>query len=86
MNELTAEQMQQVTDAIAAGKIIEAIKLYRQFSGAGLKDSKDFIEGLAVELHEKDPQIYPALPTGKGCLGVFGIMVLSAVSWLLIKR
>ena len=86
MNELTTEQMQQIAHAIAAGRIIEAIKLHRQFSGAGLKDSKDFIEGLAVELHEKDPEKYPALPTGRGCLGVLAIVVLSVVSWLFIRR
>ena len=33
MNELATEQMQKIDRAIAAGKIIEAIKLYRQFSG-----------------------------------------------------
>ena len=86
MSELTTEQMQQIDRAIAAGRIIEAIKLHRQFSGAGLKDSKDFIEGLAVELHEKDPEKYPALRTGNGCVGVFAIVVLSVVSWLFIRR
>jgi len=86
MNELTTEEMQQIGHAIAAGRIIEAIKLHRQFSGAGLKDSKDFIEGLAAELHEQDPEKYPALRTGNGCLGVFGIVVLSLVSWLFIRR
>jgi len=86
MNELTTEQMQQITLAIAAGRNIEAIKLYREFSGAGLKDSKDFIDSLAIELHEKDPDKYPALPTGKGCLGVLGIVALSVVSWLLLEH
>ena len=86
MSELTTEQMQRIARAIAAGRIIEAIKLHRQFSGAGLKDSKDFIEGLAVELHEKDPEKYPPLSTGKGCLGVFAIVVLSVMSWLFLKR
>ena len=86
MGELTTEQMRQIADTVATGTIIKAIKLYRQFSGAGLKDSKDFIESLAVELHEKDPEKYPALRTGKVCLGVFAMVVLSVVSWLFLKR
>jgi hypothetical protein len=32
-------------DAARAGKTIQAIKLYRQSSGVGLKEAKDFIEG-----------------------------------------
>jgi hypothetical protein len=86
MNELTTEQMQEIARAIAAGKIIEAIKLHRQYSGAGLKESKDFIEGLAVELHEKDPEKYPALRTGKGCLGVLAILALPVVGWFFIRK
>jgi hypothetical protein len=31
-------------DAARAGKTIQAIKLYRQSSGVGLKEAKDFIE------------------------------------------
>jgi ribosomal protein L7/L12 len=34
----------EITDAVRAGQKIHAIKLYRQESGAGLKDAKDFIE------------------------------------------
>ena len=67
---LDAEQMQQIADAIAASKKIEAIKLYRNFTGSDLKDSKEFIEMLSVRLNEKDPSRYPAMPAGKGCLGL----------------
>jgi ribosomal protein L7/L12 len=34
----------EITQALREGKKIEAIKLYRSASGAGLKESKDFIE------------------------------------------
>jgi hypothetical protein len=33
-----------VTDAIERGEEIEAIRLWRGFTGAGLKEAKDFIE------------------------------------------
>jgi Ribosomal protein L7/L12 C-terminal domain len=34
----------EIADAARAGKKIQAIKLYRQWSGVGLKEAKDFIE------------------------------------------
>lgn len=39
-----ANLSREITDAVRAGQKIQAIKLYRQESGAGLKDAKDFIE------------------------------------------
>jgi ribosomal protein L7/L12 len=39
-----AEIIKLIEDAAANGKKIEAIKLFRQATGFGLKDSKDFID------------------------------------------
>ena len=36
-----------VLDALQAGQKINAIKIHRQMTGAGLKESKDFVEALA---------------------------------------
>jgi ribosomal protein L7/L12 len=36
-----------VMDELAVGRKIEAIKLYRQATGAGLKEAKDAVEALA---------------------------------------
>ena len=78
--DVTPEQIQQIANAIAGKKKIEAIKLYRDFTGSDLKNSKEFIETLAVQLHEKDPERYPLLPAGKGCLALIiagiGLMIL----------
>jgi ribosomal protein L7/L12 len=35
---------------VAAGKPIDAIKLYRQMTGAGLKEAKDVIDGMRSDL------------------------------------
>lgn len=43
----------EIREAIRNDRKIEAIKLYRRFSGAGLKEAKDFIEGII----EPVPQI-----------------------------
>lgn len=39
-----------VVEAIRRGQKIEAIKLYREASGAGLKDSKEFVEALQARM------------------------------------
>jgi hypothetical protein len=36
----------QIIELIQAGKKIEAIKLYRESTGVGLKEAKDFVESL----------------------------------------
>src|SRR5580700_7228862 len=36
----------EVTEAVQSGQKIKAIKLYRQASGVGLKEAKDFVEAV----------------------------------------
>jgi hypothetical protein len=36
----------QVADALKRGEKIQAIKLYREATGAGLKDAKEFVEAI----------------------------------------
>jgi len=44
---LTPHQEQQVRAEIAAGRTIQAIKLYREFTNLGLKESKDAVDVMA---------------------------------------
>ena len=37
---------QQVMELVKAGQKIQAIKLYREQTGAGLKEAKEYVEGL----------------------------------------
>jgi ribosomal protein L7/L12 len=55
----------QIRTEILAGRKIEAIKLYRQATGEGLKEAKDFIEAVQAELWEREPQSFK-VPLGKG--------------------
>lgn len=57
-NELAPEQLTAVSNALHAGNKIEAIKLYRNATGKDLKDSKDAVEKLAMELEAKDPAMF----------------------------
>lgn len=76
------EMAQQIANYIFAGQKIQAIKVYREYSGMGLKESKDFVESLETELRTQQPGRFTAPPAGKGCLGmlvVFGIGTLAVV-------
>lgn len=71
----------QINDAIFAGHKIEAIKLYREATGVGLKESKEFIETLTAELREKYPD---RVPESSGCASVVLLFVATAVVWRLM--
>jgi len=43
---VTPEQLHQVREVALSGNKIEAIKLYRELTGAGLKEAKDYVESL----------------------------------------
>ena len=44
------DDIDQIKAAVFTGEKIKAIRLYRQATGEGLKESKDFVEALEVEL------------------------------------
>jgi hypothetical protein len=69
-----------VRAAILAGHKIQAIKLYRNATGVGLKEAKDFIEAVEAELRQTDPESF-APQTKKGCAGmVIAIALLLAIA------
>jgi hypothetical protein len=82
---LTEVQLNAIADALRAGNKIEAIKLHREATGLGLKESKDEIEAIETGLRAKFPDQFPAKPAGKGgCLGliVFGLATgLAGLGW-----
>jgi ribosomal protein L7/L12 len=55
MPELTPEQREQVERAMAEDRKIEAIKLYREFTGAGLAEAKDAVERMEGSGHDDAP-------------------------------
>lgn len=75
--------------AIFAGNKIQAIKLYRAAIGAGLKESKEFIEALEVELRQTTPEKFTA-PTAKGCgaavLAVLAVSLSAVICGIDVSR
>jgi len=76
-DELKTEQMGRVMDELKAENKIGAIKLYRTFTGVGLKESKGFIDDHIRELIERDPEKYGHLAAagGRGCASAAVLLV-----------
>jgi ribosomal protein L7/L12 len=77
---LSDEMIQQIQTAIFAGRKIEAIKLHRTATGMGLKESKDFVEALEVELRSISPTKFA--PQRKGCSTVL-LLVFALLATLI---
>jgi hypothetical protein len=74
-----------IKTALFEGRKIEAIKLYRQVSGRGLKEAKDFVEDLEEELRVSDPTRFVAGPRGKGCgVGLLATVVLLCLAAVML--
>jgi hypothetical protein len=83
---LNEAQLNAIADSLRAGNKIEAIKLYREATGFGLKESKDEVEAIEAGLRAKFPEQFPAKAAGGkgGCLGliVFGLATgLAGLGW-----
>ena len=74
---LPDDAAESIKSALYQGRKIDAIKLYRQVSGRGLREAKDFVEDLEEELRVSDPARFIAGPRGNGCgVGVLALLVL----------
>ena len=78
-NPLTDPQRQAIEAAIVAEQKIQAIKLYREATGAGLADSKDAVEKLEREMREQHPENFGPKPARTGCAGVILLLVAAAL-------
>lgn len=67
---------EQILELLVAGKKIAAIKLYRERTGSGLKDSKDAVEALAAR-HGI------VAPARSGCVGVLALLLSGVICGLI---
>jgi ribosomal protein L7/L12 len=86
-NELAPEQLTHVSNALYAGNKIEAIKLYRTATGKDLKDSKDAVEKLVVELEAQNPAMFAKQRRQSGSMAtlVFWGALAAVVAYLAIR-
>lgn len=59
---ISAIDIQMVADELEKGKKINAIKLYREMTGVGLKEAKDFVDQLQLQLRPTGSRNDPAPP------------------------
>lgn len=75
----------QITSLIYEGKKIQAIKVYRNATFKGLKESKDFVDQLSMELYEKYPERFTVEPsTSSGCSAVLFLGLLGLAYWFFL--
>ncbi|MFC1743037.1 ribosomal protein L7/L12 [Candidatus Riflebacteria bacterium] len=75
---LDSEKRNEIMSEIFAGRKVAAIKIYRDVTGQGLKEAKEFVDGLQAELQKKHPQKF-STPQGSGCGGAVSILFLCTV-------
>lgn len=85
MAEVTEAQRNAVKDAIFNGRKIEAVRLYREAAGCGLKDAKEFIERLTVEMSEREPGNFRVDPRKRAGCGVSTLLFAALTLWLAEK-
>lgn len=77
---------EQVAEALSTGRKIDAIKIYREATGKGLKESKDFIDELIPRLIDQDPERFAALNnTAAGCGTSAGLLLIALVVTALLS-
>ena len=83
MRDLSDDQLAKISDSIAGGRKIEAIKRYREATGAGLKEAKEAVERITAELSQDHPEILKAQKSGCASVVVLGLVLGGAVSGIL---
>ena len=82
MNDPIPEELaRRIREALFAGRKIEAIKLHREQTGLGLKESKEAVERLEAELRVASPESFTK-SAGAGCLSMM-VAVAVVVIWRL---
>lgn len=71
----------QVAEAIFAGRQLKAIKIYRDATGQGLQESKEFVEALTQRLRQEYPDRFPLQKSGCGMTVGAGIFVASLLAY-----
>lgn len=77
----TEGSLSPVADLLFAGRMIDAIKLYREQvqPGAGLKESKEAVEQLEAGLRAQHPEKFTASAQKSGCSAVLAVLAMLVI-------
>lgn len=73
----------EIKKELYAGNKIQAIKIYRDVTKLGLKESKDAIEKLEAELRNADPSLFKS--SGAGCFSRAALFALTVATYLALR-
>ncbi|MBI4025997.1 MAG: hypothetical protein HY360_13510 [Verrucomicrobia bacterium] len=79
------EELERMQAALFQGRKIEAIKLYRAGTGAGLADAKTAVEKLEAELRVASPEKFTAQAGRQGCstaMFVLCVFAMFFIGWM----
>ena len=82
------DKLTEIKEAIFKGHKIQAIKLYREATNAGLAEAKNGVEKLETELRAAAPERYSTQASGRGCLTAVVTLcaiVIAALLWMIGK-
>jgi len=77
--DLTDSQRNEIKDLIKRGSKIEAIKIYRESTGVGLKEAKDAVEAIEAELEPRPTGTNDPFAKNSGCFGMVALLVVTAL-------
>jgi hypothetical protein len=76
-------ELEAIQGELYAGRKIQAIKLHRQATGQGLKESKDAVEAMTDELRARFPERFDKISSRKGCMPVLMVSAGAIVAFLM---
>lgn len=74
---LTEQQWMEIEDYLYNGRKIEAIKIFREYTGLGLKDAKEVLDQHETELRKKRPDRFKK---SGGCGTVVAVILVGVLS------
>ncbi len=83
-NNLTEEQILSIKRAFLRNRTIDAIKLYKEYTGVKMGEAINEMKNLAIKLKEEEPEKYSQLTIAKE-LGLKEIIIFIIIVGLLIK-
>ena len=85
-NSIPEEKLTALQSLVFSNRKIEAIKLYREITGLGLKEAKDGVEAIEASLRKEFPEKFStAAPQRRGCFGAAAVVCLclgGVVYWI----
>ena len=90
LSNLSSAQQGSIRELIRQNRKIEAIKLYREATGLGLKESKDAVEAMETSVPAPEgrlprPHFDPFDEKNKGCFGMVAMLCAAGFLVLLIS-